>query len=236
MAEELPIPPEVEAQITALVERFIPVRDRLGGVLETLRVSIASSQELGSFIHSTKARVKDPERLRDSLRRKWRRAQADGKAFDITPENLFKVVNDLAGFRILHLYTQQVADIDRLLKDVFEEHRYPIIEGPIAKTWDDESRRFFKGLGIATEDSETMYTSVHYVIQNNTRTDYTVEIQVRTLMEEVWGEVDHTINYPHQCESLSCREQIRALARVTSGCTRLVDSIFRSYSDWKAGR
>ena len=74
-----------------------------------------------------------------------------------------------------------------------------------------------------------MYTSVHYVIEANTRTKYTCEIQVRTLMEEVWGEVDHRINYPYATDSLHCLEQIKVLARVTSGCTRLVDSIFRSH-------
>ena len=34
-----------------------------------------------------------------------------------------------------------------------------------------------------------MYTSVHYVIGSASRTTVTCEIQVRTLMEEVWGEV-----------------------------------------------
>jgi ppGpp synthetase/RelA/SpoT-type nucleotidyltranferase len=50
-------------------------------------------------------------------------------------------------------------------------------------------------------------------------------------MEEVWGEVDHAINYPHRNESVACREQIRALARSTSSATRLVDSIFATVAD-----
>jgi hypothetical protein len=41
-----------------------------------------------------------------------------------------------------------------------------------------------------------MYTSVHYIIGSGSQTPLTCEIQVRTLMEEVWGEVDHKINYP----------------------------------------
>ncbi len=45
-------------------------------------------------------------------------------------------------------------------------------------------------------------------------------------MEEVWGEVDHTMNYPHQIDNLACREQLKVLARVTSSATRLVDAIF----------
>ena len=48
-------------------------------------------------------------------------------------------------------------------------------------------------------------------------------------MEEVWGEVSHIIDYPHPSKDLACREQIKVLARATSTCTRLVDSIFRSH-------
>ncbi len=78
-----------------------------------------------------------------------------------------------------------------------------------------------------------MYTSVHYVIKPKKMTQYTCEIQVRTLMEEVWGEVDHTINYPDKTRSLACSEQIATLARATSAATRLVDSIFRSHADFQ---
>lgn len=63
------------------------------------------------------------------------------------------------------------------------------------------------------------------------RTKRTAEIQVRTLAEELWGEVDHTINYPHPSTVIACKEQIKVLARLTSSCTRLVDSIFLSKHD-----
>jgi ppGpp synthetase/RelA/SpoT-type nucleotidyltranferase len=58
----------------------------------------------------------------------------------------------------------------------------------------------------------------------------TCEIQVRTLMEEVWGEVDHELNYPVQTDVFSSREQLQVLARVTSSATRLVDSIFVTHA------
>jgi putative GTP pyrophosphokinase len=100
-------------------------------------------------------------------------------------------------------------------------------------TWDDESREFFEGIGFASEGSKTMYTSVHYVIVSKSKATVTCEIQVRTLMEEVWGEVDHSINYLHPSSSVACKEQIRALARSTSVATRLVDSIFATLLDLK---
>lgn len=59
----------------------------------------------------------------------------------------------------------------------------------------------------------------------------TCELQVRTLAEEIWGEVDHRVNYPHPAESVACRQQIRALARSTSAAGRLVDAIFATVAD-----
>jgi ppGpp synthetase/RelA/SpoT-type nucleotidyltranferase len=77
----------------------------------------------------------------------------------------------------------------------------------------------------------SFYTSVHYVILANRKTKITCEIQVRTLTEELWGEIDHLINYPHKTKILACKEQLATLARAASTCSRLVDSILRSHSD-----
>ena len=89
-------------------------------------------------------------------------------------------------------------------------------------------------MGIKTEVKDTYYTSVHYVVKpNNAKSDVTCEIQVRTLFEEIWGEIDHTINYPHATNSIACKEQIRVLAKLVSTGTRLADSIFRTYDEYK---
>ena len=84
-----------------------------------------------------------------------------------------------------------------------------------------------------------MYTSVHYVIELNTASRVCCELQVRTLADEVWGEVSHVVDYPTPTKSIACKEQLKVLARITSGCTRLVDSIFRSrqeFETYRAGR
>jgi putative GTP pyrophosphokinase len=54
----------------------------------------------------------------------------------------------------------------------------------------------------------------------------TCEIQVRTLFEEIWGEIDHTLNYPDTTASVACKEQLRVLAKLASTGTRLADAIF----------
>lgn len=192
------------------------------------------SKELQQLIHSIKSRLKDPDHLRDKLRRKLQGCKDRKEEFNIDEKNLFSRVNDLVGIRLLHLHTTQIQAIDGVIKNIFQEMGIELREGPTARTWDDESRSFFSKIGIATQTSPTMYTSVHYVVASSSRTLVTCEIQIRTLMEEVWGEVDHSINYPHKIDSVPCTEQILALARSTSSATRLVDAIFATVADIEA--
>jgi ppGpp synthetase/RelA/SpoT-type nucleotidyltranferase len=224
--------------VDQLVGHYAENQDKLKTfLLDQISPVLQNSIQLGGLVHSFKWRLKDPEHLRDKLRRNILKCTAMSTQFRITPENLFVKVNDLVGIRILHLHTRQIAEIDKVLRELFEEGRFRIIEGPLARTWDDETKDYFNGIGIKTRQSgPSMYTSVHYVIDSNSRTRYTAEIQVRTLAEELWGEVAHVIDYPSSCESLACKEQIRVLARVTSSCTRLVDSIFRSHEEFRLSK
>jgi GTP pyrophosphokinase len=176
--------------------------------------------------------VKDPDHLRDKLVGKLCDAKkANRKTLGITTANLFAKINDLAGVRLLHLHTSQFVNINKELLSIFDEDGYRLLEGPVARAWDDESRQFFQSIDVDTKNSPTMYTSVHYILRANSKTTLTCELQVRTLAEELWGEVDHALNYPRPNPSEACRELIRVLARMTSGSSRLVDSIFRAHQE-----
>ena len=214
-------------QIDGLVEHYEAHLKPYTRLAMGLRDLFTENDRLPSFIHSLKWRVKEPNHLRDKLLRKLLKAKKNKELFSVTRENLFTKITDLAGVRILHLYTAQMREIDPQIRALLDEEEYRITEGPFARTWDDENRAFFESIGIEAQESEELYTSVHYVVETGSKEKLTAEIQVRSLAEELWGEVAHTINYPHPSESLACREQIKVLARVTSSCTRLVDAIFR---------
>lgn len=179
-------------------------------------------------IHSVKWRIKDPEHLRDKIDRKF----ADGIVVSV--DNLFREMTDLVGVRILHLYQEQFVEIHSEIMNKIKSGDWLLGEDPKAYTWDPETQSFFRKLGINTEVKETYYTSVHYLVKPNNGNDLCCEIQVRTLFEEIWGEIDHAINYPHKTESIACREQIRVLSKLISTGTRLSDSIFRSYEEYKS--
>ena len=217
-----------EEQIDVIVKSYVARLETAQRLSRNL-AELFSSEKLKTLVHSIRARAKDPEHLRDKLRRKMHKSlEPEAAPFDITPDNLFKTINDLAGVRLLHLHTWQFADINKVVVELLKEENFRLLEGPIARTWDDEYRDVFKKMGIGTVNSERMYTSVHYVVDPGGDARPTAEIQVRTLAEELWGEVDHSLNYPQACKVATCREQIKVLARVTSSATRLVDSIFHA--------
>ena len=199
----------------------------LKAFLQTVLFFFENNPALKGIVHSVNSRMKDPEHLKDKILRKT----GNGKAID--EKNLFTVVNDLIGVRVLYLYQDQFQFIhNELLKKIYETKDWMFVEEPKAYTWDPETREYFEKLDIHTEVRDTYYTSVHYVIKpNNELSNITCEIQVRTLFEEIWGEIDHTINYPHPTEIVACKEQLRVLAKLISTGTRLADSIFRTFND-----
>ena len=201
-------------------------------VAETVHRYFLKDKVLSSLVHSMKYRVKDPTHLKDKLRRKALNAIAKGEVPEVRHDNLFEKVSDLAGVRLLHLHPHQIEKIIPEILRVLEENNCPVVEGPFAYTWDDETRALLTSIGLETEYKPELYTSIHLVVELNTKAHWQCEIQIRTLMEEVWGEVSHIVNYPHPTKSVACAEQLKVLARVASGATRLVDSIFASCDEY----
>lgn len=179
------------------------------------------------IIHSIKSRFKDPDHLRGKIKRKFNEDDA------VSKDNLFEKINDLIGVRILHLYHDQFQVIHEEITKKVECGDWVFVEQPKAFTWDPESEKQYQKLNIKTELRDSFYTSVHYVIKPNNNNPVCCEIQVRTLFEEIWGEIDHTINYPIKTEEIACSEQLRVLSKLVSTGTRLADSIFRTHNHYK---
>lgn len=218
------LPPKVAAGIEEAVALFREGRPLFESFAQALMAYFQNDPELSRYIHFIKYRVKDADHLREKLIRKARRGEIVNKS------NLFDVITDLAGIRIIHLHTTQMQAIHKAILAILEEQQLRLVEKPNANCWDVEYQELFASYGIKPHSRSSMYTTVQYVIRANQKTNVTCEVQVRTLMDEVWGEVSHRVNYPVESTNVSCQDQLKVLARITSGGTRLVDSIFRSHS------
>jgi putative GTP pyrophosphokinase len=173
------------------------------------------------IVHSYKSRLKDKEHLRAKIIKKT----AEG--LEINEENFFSLITDLAGVRILHLFQQNFTDIDGIIRQKVTDGDWFFGEHPKAYTWDPEAAEFFRKFDLTVSEKPTSYTSVHYLVRPRKDSPLCCEIQVRTLFEEIWGEVDHQINYPVPSDSVACREQIKVLSKIVGAGSRLLDSLQR---------
>lgn len=229
----LPLPLATINEITEMVALYTPRRTEFAQLAKRVENDLIEHEELHSLIHSTKQREKDPAHLADKLKRRASEAVDAGKPFTITKDNFFDRIGDLAGVRLLHIHTEQLSKIHPTIVKILKFHKYKYREKPLVYIWDLERQNFLKKLGLKVIVRPNLYTSVHYVVEPHWG-KLACEIQVRTLAEELWGEVSHNVNYPQKTDSVACKEQLAALARVASGCTRLVDSIFASESEHKS--
>jgi ppGpp synthetase/RelA/SpoT-type nucleotidyltranferase len=224
-------PPPDNDVVESCVNAFLKEQHRIAVFGNGIRDFFSTHPTLTSgslpAIHSVKYRVKDVDHLREKIVRKKTIENRD-----ITPENLFTEITDLAGVRVLHLHMEQFVAIHEVIEQQKVQGHWYAVEPPKAYTWDPELQQFFVSLGIEPLFKESHYTSVHYLFKPNENLATTCEIQVRTLFEEVWGEIDHVLNYPVPTESVACREQLRVMAKMVGAGTRLAEAIFRSHKEF----
>lgn len=190
--------------------------------LERIKNLFLLAPEMNKEVHSIKARIKEESHIIDKVRRK------ENRGIEINAMNIFSQITDIAGVRVLHLYSGQFVKIHEYIKRIISEGELYKVEEFKAYTWDPETNKFFQSIGLNTEIKESYYTSIHYLVAPRSNSDIKCEIQVRNLFEEVWGEVEHQINYPNKTDNKICLEQIKVLARLSSTGTKLVDSIYLS--------
>jgi len=146
-------------------------------------------------MHSVKLRIKDSEHIIEKIIRKNCEMADDGEARGrIGLENYMKKLNDIVGIRVLHLFKDDWVAIHSFIRDKFTVAADPcayIREGDLQILIDA-----YESNGCRVLKHPFGYRSVHYVIFNADKT-LKAEIQVRTLFEEAWSEIDHRVRYPY---------------------------------------
>ncbi|MDP4145651.1 MAG: RelA/SpoT domain-containing protein [Bacillota bacterium] len=155
---------------------------------------IANTLRTHRKIHSVKSRVKEPEHLIEKIIRKTlNRREVYGDEFKFSVENYKEQINDLIGVRAIHIFKEDWEDIHQFITRTWNvaEITANVREG------DDTER--FEELNIQIQSRKSGYRSVHYLIESfPTNQKVIAEIQVRTIFEEGYGEIDHQLRYSHQ--------------------------------------
>lgn len=147
-------------------------------------------------VHSLKIRVKNPEHLVEKVIRK--KLKSPELSFDeVSYETL---ITDLIGIRALHLIKDEWRAIHEFVTDTWE-----LFEQPLAYVRQGDPPALLQGFGDAgcrVDEHPFGYRSIHYILKTQpAKCVRLVELQVRTIFEEGWSEIDHRVRYPRQSDN-----------------------------------
>lgn len=145
------------------------------------------------MVHSVKSRLKEPDRLIEKIIRKTEdRRLKYGDDFQFTLNNYKNEINDLIGIRVIHIFKDQWQDIHEFITKTWK-----VIE-VTANVREGDNTKKFEELNIEVRSRISGYRSVHYLVEfYPTNEKVIAEIQVRTIFEEGYGEIDHRLRYSH---------------------------------------
>lgn len=183
--------------------------DHYQGILDELEVQLYKKRGEHFPVYSTKIRVKSA----DSIYYKCRKS---GEGLD--------KIHDVAGLRILCLYEDQIFTLhDKLLEMIKKKPaRYQIVEFKIFNYTDeflikqikDRFALYSSEASVTIENKVSGYKSLHYKLQFHEGEDTLyAEIQLRTLLQDIWGELEHLVSYKGGAVSVSLKEMFRILSR-----------------------
>ncbi|HBT5248766.1 TPA: RelA/SpoT domain-containing protein [Klebsiella variicola] len=153
---------------------------------------ISSILQQGENVHSVRWRIKDPEHLMSKIIRKRNENEVSEKYISITKDNYTDAITDLIGIRVLHLFKEDWKTIHEYLDSKWEFQEAPIVYIRNGDTHDVNIA------GSIEKVHPAGYRSVHYIISTRLlKNNIYSEIQVRTIFEEAWSEIDHHVRYPN---------------------------------------
>ena len=160
---------------------------------ETQADLIANILRAQSKVHSVKTRVKDAKHLIEKVIRKTpERRKKYGKDFKFTVDNYKNEITDLLGIRVIHIFKEDWEEIHDFITSMWN-----VIE-IVANIREGDNTKEFEAKDIEVCSRLSGYRSVHYLVESYpTNKKLIAEVQVRTIFEEGYGEIDHQLRYSH---------------------------------------
>ncbi|MBW2603852.1 MAG: RelA/SpoT domain-containing protein [Deltaproteobacteria bacterium] len=164
-------------------------------------------------LHTIIYRIKDELRLIEKINSLNKELEAGVPS--ITEKDYPARVGDLLGVRIICLRLSDVEKIEAYIKLLSEENILSFVKGP------DQKRSFI--LPVNPDDSipdnidlrYSGYSSIHYQIELGENSDapsrlkgLLFELQLRTILEEAWSEIDHKYRYARSRIGVNLPEHI----------------------------
>lgn len=179
--------PETLRQLTGRYHELLPLYTALETRLRDELACPLLLEQSGANVYRIATRVKSLDSFLGKFRSKGMAA-----------EEAFDAMTDMVGARIVCLFPE---DLEKVHLFLMECGSFIFQDRPTAYVWDDLPWISPEIFTISRKASG--YGSVHYlarlspklVAPNSGLDGVTVEIQVRTLMQEAWAALEHTVGY-----------------------------------------
>ncbi len=164
-------------------------------------------------LHTIIYRIKDELRIIEKIDKQNKELEAGVPP--ITEKNYRTRVGDLLGVRIICLRLSDIEKVEAYLGLLAEEKILRFVKGPIQKRSFilpiDPGELISDGIDL----SYSGYSSIHYQVELGENSDapsglegLQFEFQLRTILEEAWGEIDHKYRYVRSRSGVALPEYI----------------------------
>lgn len=141
-------------------------------------------------------------------------------------DNYKGMISDILGIRILHLFKSDHVEIDNAIRDTFEVIGKPEVKYATGDSASNEKNRDDK---YSYKHQKEGYRSVHYDISYRDDRDLILfELQVRSVFEHGFAEIDHQIRYPN-LSNVTMLSNVAALFSKVTGLSDEVASYFEYF-------
>jgi putative GTP pyrophosphokinase len=187
-----------------------------------------------SPVQRVRMRIKRPESALDKIIRK------PNLYLDAQARSSITQMSDALGARVIVYFISQLALLDKELRSsgAFEiaSHSQPVAY---------LGRDLHEHLGLThihREDKESGYASIHYVVRLrepavSASDNPWFELQLRTLCEDLWGEIEHVLGYkPEKRTSFAVRKQFRIISRTLEAIDDHFNFLYEELSRYQEER
>lgn len=175
---------------------YLENQELLQNTLNSIASKFLTNDAKDAGVHSVRSRLKKPDSLIEKVIRKTIEAKKKGVKLIIDVDNYHNHINDLIGIRILHTFKDDWFGIHNY---ILGQCQYKTKEKPLVYYRKGDEKNFIdecKKNGCNARAHPKAYRSIHYIINPHPKKNIGfAEIQVRTVFEDGWSEIDHKLRY-----------------------------------------
>lgn len=177
-----------------------------------------------THVHSVRFRIKDPEHLIEKVIRKS--VEYEQTDIKFNKDTYLIEITDIIGIRALYVFKSDYLPLHKILTAKYKKN---FCEKPQVKLRVGDDKKVYQGLVNVEFQYGVDYRSIHYTIRHTDREGVMVpiEIQTRSIFEEGWSEINHTLLYKKEyfdiAEEALLKKTSSVLSSLAGDCDTLGD-------------